>query len=78
MIKSTQILREKKINVSAYECAFVDCEYWRNRLIELIVDDQAIDDTIYHLARGLNNSDVAKIDLEKFLKVKKINFLFSF
>lgn len=40
-----------------------------NRLLELVAEDQAIDDTIYHLSRALNNSDVAKIDLEKFLKV---------
>ncbi|KAH9818488.1 UEV domain-containing protein [Melampsora americana] len=39
-----------------------------NQLLELVAEDQAIDDTIYHLFRALNNSDVAKIDLEKFLK----------
>ncbi|KAG0147179.1 hypothetical protein CROQUDRAFT_62074 [Cronartium quercuum f. sp. fusiforme G11] len=39
-----------------------------NQLLELVAEDQAIDDTLYHLARALNHSEVAKIDLDKFLK----------
>jgi hypothetical protein len=36
------------------------------RLINLIADDNAIEDTIYHLHRALN---VGRIDLERFLRV---------
>ncbi|CAH7685996.1 UEV domain-containing protein [Phakopsora pachyrhizi] len=44
-----------------------------NQLWELITDDLAIDDTIYQLARALNNSDPQQsadqaIDLDRFLK----------
>ena len=38
----------------------------RNRLINLIADDNAIEDTIYHVHRALN---AGRIDLEKFLRV---------
>lgn len=37
-----------------------------NRLINLIADDNAIEDTIYHVHRALN---AGRIDLEKFLRV---------
>lgn len=37
-----------------------------NRLINLIADDNAIEDTIYHLHRALN---VGRIDLDRFLRV---------
>ncbi|SCZ97415.1 BZ3500_MvSof-1268-A1-R1_Chr4-2g07199 [Microbotryum saponariae] len=37
------------------------------QLLDLITEDAALEDTIYHLGRGLN-SDVAKIDLDQFLK----------
>ena len=36
------------------------------RLINLIADDNAIEDTIYHLHRALN---AGRIDLERFLRV---------
>jgi ESCRT-I complex subunit TSG101 len=39
------------------------------RLIDLIAEDNAIEDTIYQLGGGLNN-DTARIDLDKFLKVR--------
>ncbi|KDE06540.1 hypothetical protein MVLG_03189 [Microbotryum lychnidis-dioicae p1A1 Lamole] len=38
-----------------------------NQLLDLITEDAALEDTIYHLGRGLN-SDVAKIDLDQFLR----------
>jgi ESCRT-I complex subunit TSG101 len=39
---------------------------WR-RLINLVAEDNAIEDTIYHLHRALN---AGKLDLDKFLKVQ--------
>jgi len=38
-----------------------------NQLIDLIAEDNALEDTIYHLSRGLN-SGTASIDLDRFLK----------
>lgn len=38
------------------------------RLLDLVTEDAALEDTIYHLGRGLN-SDMANIDLDRFLKV---------
>lgn len=37
-----------------------------DRLIDLVAEDNAIEDTIYHLARAL---DAERIDLDRFLKV---------
>ena len=37
-----------------------------DRLIDLVAEDNAIEDTIYHLARAL---DAERIDLNTFLKV---------
>lgn len=39
------------------------------RLINLVADDNAIEDTIYHLHRALS---AGRIDLEKFLRVSGI------
>ncbi|KAL8283153.1 hypothetical protein RQP46_005931 [Phenoliferia psychrophenolica] len=38
-----------------------------NQLLELVAEDAALEDTIYHLGRGLN-SETANVDLERFLK----------
>jgi hypothetical protein len=38
------------------------------RLIDLVAEDNAIEDTIYHLARAL---DTERIDLDRFLKVRR-------
>lgn len=38
-----------------------------NQLLELVAEDAALEDTIYHLGRALN-SEIANIDLEQFLK----------
>ncbi|KAM0756437.1 hypothetical protein T439DRAFT_376628 [Meredithblackwellia eburnea MCA 4105] len=38
-----------------------------NQLLELVAEDAALEDTIYHLGRGLN-SETANIDLDRFLK----------
>lgn len=38
------------------------------RLIDLVAEDNAIEDTIYHLARAL---DAERIDLDRFLKVSR-------
>lgn len=40
-----------------------------NQLINLVADDNAIEDTIYHLHRALN---VGRIDLERFLRSTRI------
>lgn len=40
------------------------------RLINLVAEDNAIEDTIYHLHRALNTG---RIDLERFLRVRVIN-----
>ena len=39
------------------------------RLINLVADDNAIEDTIYHLHRALNTG---RIDLERFLRVSGV------
>jgi ESCRT-I complex subunit TSG101 len=36
------------------------------RLIDLVAEDNAIEDTIYHICRAL---DAERIDLDRFLKV---------
>ena len=36
-----------------------------NQLVDLVAEDNAIEDTLYHLGRALN---AERIDLEKFLK----------
>ena len=40
-----------------------------NRLINLVAEDNAIEDTIYHLHRALN---AGRIDLERFLRVRHL------
>lgn len=42
-----------------------------SRLINLVAEDNAIEDTIYHLHRALN---AGRIDLERFLRVSVILF----
>lgn len=44
-----------------------------NRLINLVAEDNAIEDTIYHLHRALNTG---RIDLERFLRVSFLLLLF--
>ena len=39
----------------------------RYRLINLVAEDNAIEDTIYHLHRALNTG---RVDLERFLRVR--------
>jgi ESCRT-I complex subunit TSG101 len=48
-----------------------------NQLLDLVAEDNALDDTIYQLGRGLN-SDTAKIDLDRFLKVRTLAPLTQF
>jgi hypothetical protein len=42
-----------------------------DRLINLVAEDNAIEDTIYHLHRALNTG---RIDLERFLRVSHSRF----
>jgi ESCRT-I complex subunit TSG101 len=37
------------------------------RLVDLVAEDSAIEDTIYHLHRALN---AGRIDLDRFLRVR--------
>lgn len=39
------------------------------RLIDLVAEDNAIEDTIYHMCRAL---DAERIDLDRFLKVRPL------
>jgi hypothetical protein len=39
------------------------------RLIDLVAEDNAIEDTIYHICRAL---DAERIDLDRFLKVRPL------
>lgn len=39
----------------------------RFRLIDLVAEDNAIDDTIYHVTRAF---EAERIDLDRFLKVR--------
>ncbi|KAK4689715.1 hypothetical protein P7C73_g386, partial [Tremellales sp. Uapishka_1] len=41
-----------------------------NQLVDLVAEDNAIEDTIYHLTRAL---DSERIDLDRFLKVRQLN-----
>ncbi len=45
-----------------------------NRLINLVAEDNAIEDTIYHLHRALNSG---RIDLERFLRVCGSSLIFA-
>ena len=40
-----------------------------DRLINLVAEDNAIEDTIYHLHRALNTG---RVDLERFLRVRHL------
>ena len=39
------------------------------RLIDLVAEDNAIEDTIYHMTRAL---DAERVDLDRFLKVRSV------
>jgi hypothetical protein len=41
-----------------------------HRLIDLVAEDNAIEDTIYHLHRALN---AGRIDLDRFLRVRLVS-----
>jgi Vps23 core domain len=43
--------------------------YTSHRLIDLVAEDNAIEDTIYHLHRALN---AGRIDLDRFLRVRSV------
>lgn len=40
-----------------------------HRLVDLVAEDNAIEDTIYHLHRALN---AGRIDLDRFLRVRVV------
>ena len=39
-----------------------------SRLIDLVAEDNAIEDTIYHMTRALDNE---RIDLDRYMKVNR-------
>lgn len=41
-----------------------------HRLIDLVAEDNAIEDTMYHLHRALN---AGRIDLDRFLRVRVVS-----
>ena len=40
------------------------------RLLELVAEDNAIEDTVYHLGRAFNSDTQTQEELERFLKVR--------
>jgi ESCRT-I complex subunit TSG101 len=63
-------------NQSAHLLFFVDVSNpTLSRLINLVAEDNAIEDTIYHLHRALN---AGRIDLERFLRVRWPMFLYFY
>jgi ESCRT-I complex subunit TSG101 len=44
------------------------------RLINLVAEDNAIEDTIFHLSKALNSG---RIDLERFLRVRHSSYFFN-
>lgn len=48
--------------------------YALRRLLDLIAEDHALDDTLYHLGRALNSSNSSSIDMDKFFKVSGPTF----
>ena len=42
--------------------------FWDCRVINLVAEDNAIEDTIYHLHRALN---AGRIDLDRFIRVSR-------
>ena len=55
------------VHPSATSCIFLPARWRCCRLINLVAEDNAIEDTIYHLHRALN---AGRIDLERFLRVR--------
>ena len=51
----------------ATSCINVPARWRCCRLINLVAEDNAIEDTIYHLHRALNTG---RVDLERFLRVR--------
>lgn len=58
----TELKRKGDPEVDEIVCA---TNIVHNQLINLIAEDHAIEDTLYHLSRALNNG---RLDLDKFLK----------
>lgn len=57
---------------AALTAGLFGCTLFRIRLINLVAEDNAIEDTIYHLHRALN---AGRIDLERFLRVGSKSWL---
>ena len=41
-----------------------------DRLLELVAEDNALEDTVYHLGRAFNSDTRTQDELERFLKVR--------
>ncbi|KAE9387486.1 UEV-domain-containing protein [Gymnopus androsaceus JB14] len=65
--RNTQVLRDKgDVSVDELICGPTIVH---NQLINLVAEDNAIEDTIYHLHRSLNSGS---IDLDRFLKTTRV------
>lgn len=60
---TSQVLSTYALTILTFDFFIVD------RLINLVAEDNAIEDTIYHLHRALNSG---RIDLDKFLRVSTL------
>lgn len=61
-----ELRRKGDPNVDEVVCATTIVH---NQLLNLVAEDNAIEDTIYHLHRALNNG---RIDLERFLRTTRV------
>ena len=66
LICATSIVHNQYARVVHWRLIYLTYSCGMYRLINLVAEDNAIEDTIYHLHRALN---AGKLDLDKFLKV---------
>jgi len=68
-MRSFAVFRLFTISMSPLPCV----AFWlTGRLIDLVAEDNAIEDTIYHMTRALDNE---RIDLDRYMKVCPIDLL---
>jgi len=66
LVCATNIVHNQCVRIVHWRLEYLTCSCGMYRLINLVAEDNAIEDTIYHLHRALN---AGKLDLDKFLKV---------
>jgi ESCRT-I complex subunit TSG101 len=62
-MRSCVVFRSFTISTSSLPCFTI---WLTGRLIDLVAEDNAIEDTIYHMTRALDNE---RIDLDRYMKV---------